>query len=77
MSTPTLTEREPAVVIGTITAAVAAILALLVAFGIELDQTQQVAILGVIAGVGPLVAAILTRRKVTPVVPAVPVAPVV
>ena len=63
---PTLTEREPAVVIGTVTAAVAAVLALLIAFGVDLTQDQQVAILGVIAGVGPLVSAVLTRRKVTP-----------
>lgn len=64
--TPTLAQREPAVVIGTVTAAVASVLALLVAFGVELTQDQQVAVLGVVAGVGPLVAAVLTRRKVTP-----------
>ena len=63
---PTLAQREPAVLIGTVTAAVSSVLALLVAFGVDLSQSQQVAVLGVIAGVGPLVAAVLTRRKVTP-----------
>ena len=62
-----LIKSEPAVVIGTVTTAVAAILAVLVAFGIDLSQGQQVAILGVIAGVGPLVVAFLTRSKVAPI----------
>ena len=62
----TVTQREPAIVIGLVTAAVAAILALVTAFGVELTQGQQVAVLGVIAGVGPLVAAWVTRAKVTP-----------
>jgi len=63
---PTLTQRQPAIVVGTITTAVASILAVLVAFGIDFTQGQQVAILGVIAGVGPLVAAIVTRTQVAP-----------
>ena len=57
---------EPAISIGAITAAVAALIALLVAFGVDFTQSQQVAILGTIAGLGPIVAAILTRAKVTP-----------
>ena len=65
--TAPLTAREPAIVIGTVTTAVTAVLALLVAFGIDLSQGQQVAILGVIAGVGPLVVAFLTRSKVAPI----------
>ena len=59
-----LIKSEPAVVIGTVTTAVAAILADLVAFGIDLNPGQQVAILGVIAGVGPLVVAFVTRSQV-------------
>ena len=59
-----LIKSEPAVVIGTVTTAVAAILAVLVAFGIDLNPGQQVAILGVIAGVGPLVVAFVTRSQV-------------
>jgi hypothetical protein len=62
----TVTQREPALSIGAATAAVTALLALLTAFGVDLTQGQQVAILGVIAGVGPLVAAFLTRSRVTP-----------
>ena len=61
-----LVKSEPAVVIGTVTTAVAAILAVLVAFGIDLSPGQQVAILGVIAGVGPLVVAFVTRSQVSP-----------
>ena len=59
-----LVKSEPAVVIGTVTTAVAAILAVLVAFGIDLSPGQQVAILGVVAGVGPLVVAFVTRSQV-------------
>lgn len=62
----TVTQREPAIVIGLVTAAVAAILALVTAFGVELTQGQQVAVLGVIAGVGPLITAWVTRGKVAP-----------
>jgi len=57
--------REPAAIIGLVTAAVTSILALLVAFGVELTQEQQIAILGVIAGVGPLIAAFLIRGQVS------------
>lgn len=64
--TPSLPAREPAVTIGVLTTAVTALLALLVAFGIDLSQGQQVAILGVIAGVGPLVVAFVTRGRVAP-----------
>ena len=60
-------KNEPAITIGTITAAVAAVLALLIAFGVDLTDEQTAAILGLVAAVGPIVAAILTRRRVTPV----------
>lgn len=63
---PALAAREPAVIIGIITTAVASIIAVLVAFGIDFTQGQQVAILGVIAGVGPLVVALVTRGRVAP-----------
>tara|TARA_R100001244_G_scaffold6385_8_gene7500 strand:+ start:604 stop:813 length:210 start_codon:yes stop_codon:yes gene_type:complete len=65
MSLPATTKTEPALVAG-ITAAVAAVLALLVAFGLDMTAEQQTAILGVVAVVAPLVAAIVTRSKVTP-----------
>ena len=67
LATPTVTEREPVLIIGLISTAVAAVIALLVAFGIDLSSGQQVAILGVIAGVGPLAAAVIARTKVIPV----------
>lgn len=58
--------KEPAITLGTISAAVAAILTLLVAFGLDISEDQQTAILGVVATVGPIVAGLLIRRKVTP-----------
>ena len=57
---------EPAITIGTISAAVSAIIALLVAFGVPLTEDQQIAILGVVAALGPIVAAVITRRFVSP-----------
>ena len=59
--------REPAVVIGTVSGIVAAILALIIAFGGSLSDDQQAAIMGVVAALAPIVSGILTRRKVTPV----------
>ena len=58
---------EPALTAGTITSAVTAVLSLLVAFGLGLTDDQQTAILGVVAVLAPLVVAIVTRPKVTPV----------
>ncbi|HCS2945826.1 TPA: hypothetical protein OQU49_004444, partial [Shigella flexneri] len=49
--------REPAAIIGAVSAAVASILACLVAFGLDITPDQQTAILAVIAGVGPIVVA--------------------
>lgn len=62
----TTTQREPAVIVGTITALVTAGVACAVAFGMDLTDDQQSAILGVAAVVAPLLAAIITRPKVTP-----------
>lgn len=59
--------REPALTVGTVTAAVTAVLALLVAFGLDLTDDQRNAILGVVAVLAPLVATVVTRGKVTPV----------
>ncbi|UFU03423.1 hypothetical protein LQF12_02095 [Ruania suaedae] len=58
--------REPAAIIGAIGTAVGAILALLVAFGIDVTEEQQTAILGVVAAVGPIVVGLLIRGKVSP-----------
>lgn len=59
--------REPLVTVASITAAVAAVIALVVAFGVHLTGDQQTAILGVVGVVAPAVVAIVTRPKVTPV----------
>ncbi len=61
MNRPTM-QTDPSGAVGTISAAVGATLALLVAFGIDLTPTQVEAILGVVATVGPIVVAILIRR---------------
>lgn len=55
---------EPALTVGTITAAVTAVLALIVAFGLNLTAGQSAAILGVVAVIAPLVSAYVTRGKV-------------
>jgi hypothetical protein len=59
--------REPLVTAATITALVTALIGLLVAFGVDLTDDQQTAVLGVVAVVAPLVVALFTRSKVTPV----------
>jgi hypothetical protein len=59
-------KREPLATTGTVTAAVTAVIALVVAFGVDLTTDQQTAILGVAAVIAPLVVALWTRRKVTP-----------
>ena len=58
--------KEPAITVGAISAAVAAIISLAVAFGAPITEDQQIAILGVVAAVGPIVAAVITRRFVSP-----------
>lgn len=60
------TEREPAVIAGTIVAIIAAIITLVVAFGVNLTETQTEAILGLAAVLAPILAALLTRPRVTP-----------
>lgn len=55
---------EPVLNRGAIVAAVTALLALLVAFGVPLSDGQQAAILGLIAAAAPLVAAVWARRSV-------------
>lgn len=60
-------KREPVLTVGGIGAAAAAVLALLVAFGVPLTDDQQTAILGVVAVIAPVVVAVIARRFVTPV----------
>ena len=56
--------KEPAGIVGTITSGVTAVLALLVAYGFDISQEQQVAILGVVSVIAPVIAAIVTRHNV-------------
>lgn len=58
--------REPAITLGMISGLVAAVLALLVAFGVGLSDAQTGAILAVIAAAGPVLSGLLTRPRVTP-----------
>lgn len=59
-------EHEPAITVGTVTALVAALIVVATAFGLPLTDPQTQSLLGLTAIVGPLVAALVTRRKVTP-----------
>lgn len=60
-------KREPVLTSASITALVSAVIALLVAFGLKLNGDQQTAILGVVAIAAPLVVALVSRPRVTPV----------
>lgn len=53
---------DPSALWGAVVALVGAVVALLVAFGVELTDQQVQAILGLFAAVGPLVTALLIRR---------------
>lgn len=60
-------KSEPLVTVATITTLAAAVLGLLVAFGLDLSSERQSAILGIAAVAAPLVVAAFARGKVTPV----------
>lgn len=64
---PTITRREPLITTASITAAVTAVIGLLVSFGVPLTGDQQTAILGVVAVLAPLAVALVARHKVSPV----------
>lgn len=57
-------KTEPAISVASITAAVTAIIALLVAYGFDISGEQQTALLGVVAVIGPVIVGIVTRSKV-------------
>lgn len=61
---PALNPSEPALTVGGLTSAVGALLTLLLAFGVDLTETQAKAILGVVLVAGPWVIAAITRGKV-------------
>ena len=60
--------NEPAVSVATVVSAVGAAITLAAAFGLHLSADQRTAILGFVTIVAPLVAGVLIRRKVSPVV---------
>ncbi len=60
------TETKPVTVGTTVVALITAVLALLVAFGVELTNEQTAAILGVAGVLVPIVAGIWISRKTTP-----------
>lgn len=57
-------KKEPAVIIGAIASVVTSLVALAVAFGLDLTQDQQTAIVGVVVTVTPLIVGIITRQYV-------------
>lgn len=57
---------EPAVTIGAVTTLIAAALALLVSFGVDITEDQRTAVLAFVAAAAPLASALLIRRKVSP-----------
>lgn len=57
-------KEEASISVGSITAAVTAVLALLVAYGFDVSEEQQTAILGVVAVLAPVIVGIVTRSKV-------------
>ncbi len=59
-----LSTSEPVISVAGITAAASALLALVVSFGFDLTADQQVAIMGVVAVLAPLLVGIVARGKV-------------
>lgn len=58
-------KTEPLVTIASITAAATAVIAALVAFGVNLDDAQTEAIMGLVAVAAPLIVAAVARRHVS------------
>jgi len=55
---------EPARLIASITGGVAALITLLVAFGVDLTEDQKTAILGIVAVAAPIIAGLFIRQNV-------------
>lgn len=64
MEIPDPESSEPAMAVGTVTAAVGVLLTLLMAFGVDLTETQLQAILGAVLVFAPLVQGVITRGQV-------------
>lgn len=71
-----IAKAEPVLTAAGISAAVAAVISLLVAFGVDLSEAQTTAILGVVAVLAPAAVA-LVRRYVSPSAGVTPKADVV
>ena len=56
--------REPAIIIGGVTAVIEAIIALVVALGLDLSPEVQASLMGLVAVVGTLAATLWTRESV-------------
>jgi multisubunit Na+/H+ antiporter MnhG subunit len=61
---PNPDSTEPALSVGAVAAAVGAVLALLISFGVDLTESQTKAILGVVLVAGPVALAAITRARV-------------
>jgi hypothetical protein len=57
-------QTEPARIISTITAAATALVALLVAFGVDMSEDQRTAILSAVAVAAPIVGGLVIRQNV-------------
>jgi len=57
-------QKEPLVAVGAATSLVAAVIAVLVAFGVPMTGAQTEAILALVAVAGPIVLAALARSRV-------------
>lgn len=54
-------DKEPAAIVGTVTAVVSAVLVFLKAMGLDISDAQQDAIRGLVAVLAPVVAALVIR----------------
>lgn len=65
MSDFTLSKRQPALVIGSsFSGLIAAVIVLLIAFGVPISEVQATAILGVVAALTPIATALVIRTQV-------------
>lgn len=59
-------DREPVINASTAAAGASVLLALLLAFGVDVSKEQTTAILGVVGFAAPILAAVFARKRVTP-----------
>lgn len=56
----------PTITMGTVTAAVSAIITLLLAYGVQVTPDQRIAIMGLVATIGPLLVGGVAKVQTTP-----------